>query len=464
MRIIYGLKDGAVLQRDENVSCTCIFSAESFGEIRSSLGKITKLDENLYRLSGIRAGGPYSLILEDERSRIQLKDLYVGDVWLLAGQSNMEGAGKLRKEQLEYDANPIPSVRAYYMRENWAVAKTQLHQLWESADPWIRDLYRSNRLNSPWKTEYPDVQIDGVGPGIYFGIEMYRRTNGIPQGLIPCGIGGSSLQQWNPNGINNFYTSMVRRVRECGGIIKGVFWHQGESQTSQECCESFVQDMEELLQAIRKEFHNPDLPFVQVQLHKYNGAEKKSDIWWTRIRELQRTLDQKINNLGTVYTVDLELDDLIHLSSESQQTLGKRAAEAMDHLVAGEKAPSPQFDRIEIVTDDYVPFRVNLLVYYHNIVGGLHALGVPSGYSILDSMEGEPIREIVRLQLEKNYVRVKVEIPPNEIGNYYLCYGFGNTYYCNLTDGAGRSLPAMGPIKISDYINGQIPTLCFPKI
>ena len=452
MRIVCGLKNGAVLQRETNNLCRCFFEAEAEGKVSSSLGNVVPLGEDRYELCGIPVGGPYEIKLSDDKNEVCVKEIYVGDVWVLAGQSNMEGAGKMREKQLREEENPVPTVRAYYMNESWDTARPQLHQLWESADPWISEFSRKNYRESPWGMDHPEVQRNGVGPGLYFALEMQRRTGGVPQGLIPCGIGGSSLEQWKPDTPCNYYAAMKRRFRECGGNIQGVFCYQGESQTYKEGCESFVSDMQTLVGAMRRDFQNPELPFVQVQIHKYHGAPKEADLWWTRIRELQRTLDQQIERLATVYSADCGTDDLIHLSGESQEEVGKRAAEAMNFLITGTGAGSPQFAYFEIVQDEYEPFRVNIQITYRNIVNGLHSKGVASGFSLLEKPDGEPIREIARQHLGKNTVRLQVELDPEKIEEYYVCYGYGNTYYCNITDGAGRSIPAMGPLKIQDYL------------
>ncbi|MBO5223696.1 MAG: hypothetical protein J6C23_04205 [Clostridia bacterium] len=450
MKIIYGLKNGALLQRDENNVCKCFFKAQTNGMLNVSVGKVIKKEGDIYELSGIPIGGPYSFTIFDEQSTIEIKDIYVGDLWLLGGQSNMEGAGKLRADQILYDENPMESVRAYYMNETWAPAKSQLHQLWESIDKCISDIYRKNRKEGPWGAEYPDSQNNGVGPGLYFALEMQKRK-GVPQGVIPCAVGGSSLGHWNPYGIDNYYTAARRRFYECGGNVKGVFWYQGEAQCFEQGCASFVSDMRALINGMRKDFNNPQLPFVQVQINKYHAGIIDNDKYWTKIREYQRTLDQKISNIATVYSNDCELDDLIHLSSESQIKIGQRAAEAMDALTGGNGNPSPQFDGFEIVTDDYIPFRINVKVHFKNVVGMLQSSGYPYGFVLLEK-EDEPIREIARVFLEGNIARLKVEIDPKKIENYYVCFAWGNTYYCNIFDKAGRPIPGFGPLKIKDYL------------
>ena len=449
---INGIKNGAVLQRDENDFCKAILFANFKGEPKTTLGKLTLIEKNKWELSGIFVGGPYNFAIEDKEEKIEFSDIYVGDLWLLAGQSNMEGAGKLRESQKNYDKNPVETVRAYYMNEKWDAARTQLHQLWESADEYIYNRYRSQRKDSRWGDEFPKVQDNGVGPGLYFALEMQNLCNGIPQGVIPCGIGGASLEEWNPKYDDKLYAAAKRRFHECGGHIKGIFWHQGETQAMGNATDTFVSEMKTLVDCMRKDF-GENLPFVQVQLNKYMGASKENDAAWNKIRELQRTLDQHINNLVTVYSVDCELDDLIHLSSESQEIIGKRAAEAMMLLSERKGVPSPEFKSIEIVQDDYVPFFYNIRVNYKNIVGKLTSNGVPWGFYILDSESSEPFRAISRVCLEGDSVRIKVELDKEKLEESYICYAYGNTFYCNITDSGNRSLPAFGPLKISDYLN-----------
>ena len=455
MKINYGLKSGAVLQRDENNLCRCTFGADVCGEIRSSIGKTVKIGDGVYSLEGIPVGGPYDIIISDDRESVTLSAIYVGDLWLLAGQSNMEGSGKWREKYQKYDKNPSPTVRAYYMNETWGAAKSQLHQLWESHDSQISDTFKNDRKNSRWGAEFPEVQNNGVGPGLFFAIEMQKRMDGVPQGVIPCGVGGSGLWQWNPDGENNLYTAAKRRFRECGGNIKGIFWHQGEAQAMGGAFKTFVFEMEHLILGIRKDLGNSELPIVQVQLNKYVAANPATDEAWNIIREMQRTLEDKIENLATVYSLDLELDDLVHLASEGHEILGARAAEAMSVLIGKTGVPSPTFDSFEVIQDDYVPFFANVRVNFRNIVGELTSQGVPSGFYILDSESCLPLRAISRTCLEKNSVRIKLEFDIDKLGDYYIGYGYGNNFYCNITDSANRSIPGFGPLKIKDYLKKE---------
>lgn len=455
MKIICGLKNGALLQRDENNVCKCFFKAETNGEMKSSIGKVLKNDDGRYVLTGIPVGGPYDFTIRDDAGETLLHDIYVGDLWMLGGQSNMEGAGKMREKNWKYDANPVQSVRAYYMNDTWDAAKSQLHQLWECPDKCVSGFYREYRKNSPWGTEYPEEQNNGVGPGLFFALEMQRRTGGVPQGVIPCGIGGANLVQWDPDGTDNYYASALRRFHECGGVVKGVFWYQGCSQCSDGGVASFEKDMEKLVAGIRRDYGDKNLPFVQVQLNKCLidfGCGEATDRCYSAIREKQRTLGKKIKNLVTVSAVDCELEDLIHISSESHEKVGARAAEAMCVLLGEEGVPYPELDYIEIVEDDFVPFHVNLIVHYKNIVGELQSKDYPWGFYIHKEADKPHVRGISRLYVHGNSVRVKLETDPKVLPEWYLSYAYGNAYYCNITDSAGRAIPAFGPLKIKDCL------------
>ena len=91
MELIRGLKNGMVLQRDMGTNaCKITISLRGVQHPQPSLGKLEHLGGERYRLTGIPVGGPYALTLADGTRRLEFADLWVGDVWLLGGQSNME--------------------------------------------------------------------------------------------------------------------------------------------------------------------------------------------------------------------------------------------------------------------------------------------------------------------------------------------------------------------------------------
>lgn len=51
--------------------------------------------------------------------------------------------------------------------------------------------------------------------------------------IAPCAIGGTTLQQWKPGGINNHYiTETIQHIQAKGLTITHILWHQGEANNA----------------------------------------------------------------------------------------------------------------------------------------------------------------------------------------------------------------------------------------
>ena len=81
-------------------------------------------------LSGAPTGGPYRVQVRIGNKVLTVRDILVGDLYILAGQSNMDGCGKL------VDCEP-PSrwVRCFYYDDRWDVAEDPLCWYNEAVDP-----------------------------------------------------------------------------------------------------------------------------------------------------------------------------------------------------------------------------------------------------------------------------------------------------------------------------------------
>lgn len=447
MKNLYGIQSGMVMQRDERNECVCVIGAACCGMLRTSLGSLTPLDNGRYQLRGIPTGGPYALTLSDDEGAASFDHLYVGDVWLLGGQSNMEGVGYIEDDP---GYRPSPLIRSLRMDNQWVVAHPILHQYWLSPYP----VYNSHESAPAPGTR----QERGVGPGYYLAQEMLRRT-GVPQGLISGALGGSCMGQWNPDRApeekgNNLYWTTMERVRLGGGRVRGIFWYQGCSEANEGGAGIFVENMKRMVAAFRRDLEDAQLPFVQVQICRFTlPFGEGSDIWWNRIRELQRTLDTEIPVLDTVAVTNASMTDGIHISAASQMALGKNAAESMFRFCFDPEGKStlfaPALERIFIATGR-PRFGGAIGVRYRNIHGVLRADGVPTGFALSSSPSRIDMAQICRVELEGNTVYLRHELPEERLPELYCSYFFGTDSYANITDGAMRPLPAFGPLSLVD--------------
>jgi sialate O-acetylesterase len=278
---------------------------------------------------------------------------------------------------------------------------------------------------------------------------MFELTSGIPQGVIPTAVGGAPITKWLPiSEGENYYTAAIRRIVETGSNIKGVFWAQGEGDAD---AKNYPAKIESIRKDLCKILDKSEIPFVQMQSFKctINIGDENTNKIWSNFREMQRNMPFNTNNLATIATNDLELDDLIHLSSDSQKIAGKRAANAMYYLLTGCGYAEPEIDKVYITKGRYVPQLFSEIhIRYKNTAGSLKASGVPFGFAIkkTNSNEEPSIKNIKRIFVAKNEVIISVEIPSEQLKDYELWYGYGNDFYCNITDGEGRAIPSMGPI------------------
>ena len=438
-----------VLQRDQNNICHTYFSVSIPGEICISKGQIHEISCNKSTrricLTGIWTGGPYEITLRVGEYCITFNDIYVGDVWLLGGQSNMEGYG-FYHHTLPH-LNLTPEIRMFSANDVWNTAEPRIHRNELSRRDYLRT--RCWQPAGYWQTQ-------GVGPGYFFAEEMHRRT-GVPQGLIPCALGGSHLSQWEPDSEEtNLYDIMLERFHACGSHVRGIFWHQGCGETTNpEDAEKFTERMKYLINALRRDTGDPVLPFVQVQLFFHAGSVQENDKNWNLVRESQRKMAQEIPGVDTIAITNGILTDGIHLHSESQRQVGIQAAESMFHLcfdpdgITSKPFPQPARIYVPKYTDEWGSI---LAIQYHNLHGTLTSPDRPTGFDLSYSPETLDVRAVFRVDLHDDTVYIRHWLQSEQLQKLYLFYFFGNTTYANITDSTGRPLPALGPIPLEKYL------------
>ena len=387
-------------------------------------------------INGLPVGGPYTIILQIANSseKIVCKDVLVGDLWLLAGQSNMADYGALPSLSA-----PSPLVHAYYMVNKWDIAQDPLHDTGRAVAP-----VHGGSLDSQPKT----VSGRGAGPGLAFALAMYKATN-IPQGLIACAHGGTSLKQWDPalkkQGGNSLYGAMYERLQDLGGKVAGALWYQGcnDAQTD-ETVEQYAVRTRKVFNAMRRDCKNPDLPIVFVQLGSFvanSGDVNISQKRWLQVRCSQYDLALKMKNVACVPAIDLELCDQIHLSNRGVATLGQRLQYAMQSLREPEKYLPPIKVRNLRCTADKATANAKVEITFDNVCGSLEARsGNPCGFSLVK--DGEYVSDAINCRLEGNRAIVLLKMPAIFFNDsYQIAYGGSLQPHANIVDRAGRSLP-----------------------
>lgn len=376
------------------------------------------------------------------------------DIWVLAGQSNMEGSGRIRRE---YVANP--RIAVFSMGNEWKPGVPPTHTPTAAAAPVFKQLiFEINPTLTEegwqrWAASQKEKPIGGVGPDIPFAESIVRAT-GHKIVLLPCALGGTSLAHWSParkdEGEASLYGNMLVRIRKLGGHVKGVLWYQGESQANREGSATFEQDFLNFVDAVRRDVGDPELPFLYVQIGRLCYENHDSESFWQEVQEKQRVVAKKRRNLWVVPAVDLALDDMIHVGAAGQERLGRRLAEAAltgVYKIPGHGTP------IDFVSAEVLPAadiaHHSLRVRFSGVTGRLQAQGRPSGFELKSD---DPKREgpmVYNVEFDPDDPAAVIVWYSKEIkAPVKLSYALGMDRYANLTDSRDMAVPAFGPVVI----------------
>ncbi|MFK7694439.1 sialate O-acetylesterase [Paenibacillus sp. HJGM_3] len=285
----------------------------------------------------------------------------------------------------------------------------------------------------------------GAGLGVTFGKEILKET-GVPVGLVMCAHGGTCMQQWDPDGLSqggqSLYGSMIRRVQAVGGKVKGLLWYQGESDANPDHAPFYSERMERFVSALRRDLHDPKLPFVYSQLANFHSWNKVHECWWTRIRQEQLLLEERLSPSAMVATADSTLSDPIHLDAVSLQGVGRRFGRQALRLAYGFDVPAgPRLQSCRWNSD-----RTELTINCTGMTGKWMPVKRAFGFQLVVDDQDEWLPIDSRLSEDRTGIILQFAEPAPE--NASLSYGAGFYPAVNLKDEAGQPLPLFGPMPL----------------
>ena len=346
----------------------------------------------IVRLPAMKAGGPHSMVIVGD-NRIQLEDVWIGEVWICSGQSNMErqlgprtGQQPLENWEQEVASADYPQIR------HFAVARTPSDTT-------------KNDTDGQWDVCTPQTVANFTAVGYYFGRDLHRHLK-VPVGLIHTSWGGTPAEAWTSKEVlaarfpetlethqksleqypvkladyqaqeptlvkaweeaaakaaaegkptppkptpprdpavgrqnwpSALYQGMLAPIMPCA--MRGVIWYQGESNASR--AKQYRSLFPAMIGDWRGRWGQGDFPFLFVQIAPFRGMNPE-------IRDAQLQTWKTTPNTAMVVTTDIGDANDIHPARK--ESVGARLALAARALAYGENVDysGPVFDRMTI--------------------------------------------------------------------------------------------------------------------
>jgi sialate O-acetylesterase len=176
------LSDGAILQRDKPLT---IWGWADIGEkvTVNFAGKeqTTSAIDGQWQVTfpAQKAGGPFELSVNG-KNQLKRTGILLGDLWIAAGQSNIELP--IRRVKYQYpgliETTQLPNIREFNVPVTYAFNGP--------LDDYTQGL---------WKTATPDNIENFSAVGFFFAQKIYAETK-VPIGLITIPVGGSPIEAW----------------------------------------------------------------------------------------------------------------------------------------------------------------------------------------------------------------------------------------------------------------------------
>jgi sialate O-acetylesterase len=481
--------DGMVLQSGERIPIWGM--AEPGEKIRISfqltdgetiLGKSCEADKEgkwLSRIDCSKTGGPCTLEISG-KNKITLKDVYIGEVWICSGQSNMEWplAATTGADVAIQESNN-PQLRLFTVAH--ATADERLHD-----------------VKGKWQPCNPETVRNFSAVGYYFGRELQKSLK-VPVGLIHTSWGGTRAEAWtrrevlealpdwkdefplylkakadypkakeqyalelkkhqqatakakdegkaappapkkpadpahNPNSPSVLYNAMIAPLVPYG--IKGAIWYQGESNAGQAFL--YRKLFPAMIQNWRQDWKRGDFPFLFVQLAPWHAiVTEPQESAWAELREAQLLTSQQVPH--TAMAVITDVGDPKDIHPRDKSPVGARLALAARAVAYGEpiEYSGPTYESMQVMNN-------KIAIRFSHVGKGLEARDAPlHGFAIA----GE----------DHKFHNAQAEIRDNQV--YVWCdqvqkpvavrYGWANCPVVNLWNKDG--LPA-SPFRTDDF-------------
>lgn len=201
------------------------------------------------------------------------------------------------------------------------------------------DVSRINVLkNGRWQPMYRPINCDRPFSGVSLAesfAENYSNKYNVDVGLICCADGGTTLEQWSPNGLLYDNAVFQAKLAMRTSILAGVLWHQGEGDCSDNLYPTYYDRLKKIIESIRQDLDLKNVPFVLGGLGDYlKECTLDTDLKnYIHINSALKELADSDEMIGFASAVGLESNpDKLHFNAKALYEFGIRYFDEYEKL------------------------------------------------------------------------------------------------------------------------------------
>jgi len=288
------------------------------------------------------------------------RNLLVGEVWILAGQSNMQ-----------WGVNGSDDAPAVRLRANYPM----LRYMFNDCGAWSEIEQSEVPEKANWEVCTTNNALRMSATGFYFA-EKLMKDRDVPVGLIMTACGGTQIQNWTPSERFEFDPMMLRYQRQFEAkkakakatgekilhnqyfsnhfnakiaplvsmAMRGVCWYQGETggwcyndDPDQPAC-FFATHLPNMIEGWQKRFKDDKLWFVVWELPSQRQRQGGA-MGWPQMRMQLREGCARAKYAVPVCILDTGWENDVH--PHDKTLVGQRGAERAEREVYGDKTIVP---------------------------------------------------------------------------------------------------------------------------
>lgn len=331
---------------------------------------------------------PLSITFDDGEP-VTLSNILAGEVWVCAGQSNMEMPVK------GFGNCPVEGYNKAVVEAN------QYKGIHYVKIPSVMSNKPLDDASCEWKEISPETVGEASATG-YFFAQVVNKALDIPVGLVMANKGGTRVESWldrdylKKNTKEETDSAKIVKSKKfkwdfhypllwgngtfhpiLNYTVKGILFYQGCSNVGDPDGQ-YTQRLADLVAQWRRDFKQGDIPFYFVQIAPYHNGDVNGD-WGPKLREQQFNAAKIIPNSGIVCTEDLVYPyevEQIHPCQKRQ--VGERLAYQALNKTYGMKnliCESMTFKEMKIVGD-------TVKVHFDNAFGAYNRFEGIEGFEV----------------------------------------------------------------------------------